>query len=171
MDAIMAFEKGFEFLSNFFPHRVKYDDIWFNTNEHAFVYAKMRSLGVLKVKRSEKIFKIQHTPRHVEIMPWSMFNDMSPGAAKKIGRKVEPLTPDHLKQWDKKTKFDVMETLTKLKYKDATLRTLLCGTGDRPLIEGNWWKDYIWGAVIHGDRFKGQNNLGEILMKRRRKLQ
>lgn len=84
-----------------------------------------------------------------------------PGQAKKAGRRVD-MRPD----WDN-IKVSVMENLVRqkfTKYPDLALK--LCQTGDIYLEETNTWYDTFWG-VCNG---KGQNVLGNLLMKIRNEI-
>lgn len=87
----------------------------------------------------------------------------------------------HMNSWDAKrcgktvalqenwetVKIPVMEELCRRKFeKYQGLRSLLLGTKDAILIEGNTWGDTFWG-VCNG---VGENRLGEILMKLREDL-
>lgn len=91
----------------------------------------------------------------------SKFDLVSPGLAKKLGRKVTLR-----KDWEV-IKEKVMYDLVKRKFQDHNcLRKLLLETENAVLVEGNTWNDIFWG-VCHG---KGQNMLGKILMKVREEL-
>jgi len=79
----------------------------------------------------------------------------SPGKAKKIGRTIA-LRPG----WDS-LRLKIMEDLVRQKFSRPELAEKLLATGDQELIEGNWWNDFFWG-VCQG---RGENHLGEILMK------
>lgn len=168
-NAILSFSGEFEFLSNFHHSWLTYDDIRFKTAEHAFVYAKLRSFGALKVNRKEQKFRVVYDGENLTTITYDEFNSLHPGAAKRIGREVPPSTPDHLKQWDDGAKFDAMKAIVKAKFTDQALRNRLLATGDRMLVEGNTWGDRIWGAVSNGTHYIGDNRLGRILMKRRAK--
>lgn len=68
--------------------------------------------------------------------------------------------------WDS-VKYSVMEACVWAKFtQDHTLKQQLLDTGDRELIEDSP-VDWYWGC---GDDGKGQNMLGQILMKTREKL-
>lgn len=89
------------------------------------------------------------------------FSDILPGKAKRLGRQVR-LRSD----WED-IKSDVMYTVVLAKFsQNETLKEQLLDTGNRLLVEGNWWKDTTWG-VSNG---RGENRLGEILMRVRREL-
>ena len=80
----------------------------------------------------------------------------TPGLAKRMGRRVK-LRPD----WED-IKIQVMEHLVFLKFGNHPhLQRLLVLTGDRELVEGNWWNDTFWGVC----KGQGRNELGIILMR------
>lgn len=129
---INAFEGEYEFLSNFSEHDVIFRGVAFKTNEHAFQYAKATDY--------KEAQNIRNAP--------------TPGKAKRLGR-----TCQLIDGWDS-MKDDVMLEIVRAKFdQHPQLATLLLATGDRPLIEGNWWGDKYWG-VCNGI---GKNKLGKIL--------
>lgn len=84
----------------------------------------------------------------------------TPNAAKRVGRSIK-LRSD----WED-VKISIMTDLVRLKFVNAKLRKKLLMTGNKKLIEGNTWKDDFWGVY----RGKGQNHLGQILMKVREEI-
>jgi ribA/ribD-fused uncharacterized protein len=82
------------------------------------------------------------------------------GEAKRLGRQVECRS-----DWEA-VKVGVMERLLRFKFSNPHFKALLLDTGERRLVEGNTWGDTVWG-VCGG---KGQNKLGELLMKVRREI-
>jgi ribA/ribD-fused uncharacterized protein len=89
------------------------------------------------------------------------FATIKPGKAKQLGRQVK-LRPD----WEV-VKTAIMEDVVRAKFtQNEELQEKLLATEDRLLIEGNWWKDKIWG-VSNG---RGENRLGIILMNVRKEL-
>ena len=80
----------------------------------------------------------------------------TPGKAKRLGRKVT-LRP----HWNE-IRAEVMEALVHQKFfEHPDLAAKLLATGDDELVEGNTWNDTFYGVC----RGKGQNRLGQILMK------
>ncbi len=68
--------------------------------------------------------------------------------------------------WDN-IKFKMMLDIVSIKFLvNKDLAKLLLSTGDKELIEGNYWRDTYWG-VYNGI---GKNLLGKILMKVRSDL-
>lgn len=55
----------------------------------------------------------------------------------------------------------VMEEVCRIKFQIPLFKERLLETGDKELIENNWWNDRFWGKH-DGD---GENTLGKILMK------
>lgn len=114
-----AFTGDREFLSNFYPCEIIYQDMKFPSVEHAYQSAKTNTI---KERR-----KIQAA--------------YSPAEAKKLGRKVQ-IRPD----WDE-DKLNVMTLLVAQKFFDnPNLTKLLLDTGDEILEEKNWWNDQFWGT-------------------------
>ena len=81
-------------------------------------------------------------------------------AAKKAGRQ-KGIRPD----WDT-VKVDIMRGLLREKFSQEPEKQVLLSTGERELVEGNWWGDTFWG-VCEG---KGENWLGRLLMEVRNDL-
>jgi hypothetical protein len=62
-----------------------------------------------------------------------------------------------------------MEDLVRQKFtRHPDLKEKLLATGNRPLYEGNTWRDHFWG--VSSKTLKGQNHLGKILMRVREDL-
>lgn len=134
---IDSFKNEYDFLSNFYPQKVTYNGLLFDTNEAAF--------------------QAQKEPARA-----AEFVGLAPGKSKRLGRQVK-LRSD----WDK-IKDDVMYALNFQKFSEnPALKAKLLATGDRELIEGNYWNDRYWGVC----KGTGQNKLGKILMKIRDELQ
>lgn len=142
---ITAFEDKYEFLSNFYPSKVKLGNEVYPTVEHAFQAAKTLD---------------ENWRRAIRNAPF-------PGKAKSLGQKC-PIRPD----WEK-IKFKIMHALLESKFKEPILRKQLLSTGDAFLIEGNGWGDEIWGACFYANSedFEGENWLGYLLMLVRSKIE
>ena len=135
-NAITEFKGSNFFLSKFFVAPVFYHGVRFENNEAAFQAAKC--------------------PERMQ-----EFCGLSPQKAKRLGRSVE-LRPD----WEE-VKYDVMYQVCKAKFlQNPDLLKQLLNTGDAELVEGNTWKDTVWG-VCDG---VGENNLGKTLMRIRDEL-
>ncbi len=135
---IDSFTGDYNFLSNFYPCKVKLDDVVYPSVEHAYQAAKTLDLDDRK-------------PFYKRPLPTA-------GESKKLGRKLK-IRPD----WES-IKLKVMEDLLIQKFADKDLEKRLLETEDATLIEGNWWGDNFWGV----DKKKGgQNHLGKLLMKTR----
>jgi len=116
---INSFSGKYEFLSNFYPVRIKYQGIIYPTSEHAFQASKSLDPEVRKRFSTYK----------------------TPGIAKRMGRKVD-LRPD----WES-VKVKVMMQIVYRKFRQhPVLAKRLLATGNQDLIEGNTWNDTYWGV-------------------------
>jgi ribA/ribD-fused uncharacterized protein len=144
---IDSFKDEYEIFSNFHLQPITLDGVEYPSNEHAFQAAKTFDQAV-----REKIRKATTCAK-----------------AKAMGknRKLFTIRPD----WEQ-VKNAVMEDLVYRKFRDnKVLRAELLATDDAELIEGNWWKDTIWGMVKDSSgKWVGENRLGKILMKVREQL-
>jgi hypothetical protein len=133
--AILTFKGEYSFLSNFYTTPVSYGGLTYPSSEAAYQAAKCAN-------PAEKI----------------AFTRMGPVEAKQAGRTVA-LRSD----WEE-VKVVIMAEVVHAKFEQsARLQEKLLATGDRPLIEGNWWGDTFWGVC----RGRGTNWLGVILMRER----
>lgn len=136
---IAQFSGKYRFLSNFWQVHIDYEGMIYPSVEHAFQAAKT-------VSQTDRI-RIRQAP--------------TSGEAKRLGRQVTLRN-----NWDT-IKFTVMHRLVKQKFSDSgELQDMLLATGDRKLVEGNWWGDTIWGVC----KGVGENHLGYILMAVREEL-
>lgn len=135
-EPIIHFDGVYGFLSNFYHSLITLDEYDFLNGEAAFQAFK-------DLDRIEE------------------FKTIKPSRAKSLGRQVK-LRPD----WEQ-VKTSVMERVVFAKFsQNLDLQKKLLATGDRLLVEGNWWKDTTWG--VSGGR--GENRLGIILMNVRKQL-
>lgn len=142
---IDRFEHEYAFLSNFFYVPVIYEDIEYLTSEHAYQAAKCAK----DIER--KAIEIVHEP----------------GKAKFIGNHCEIR-----KDWEE-VKEDIMLEILKDKFSPGSdMAKRLLETGNREIIEGNWWHDNFWGdCYCHKcQNVPGQNRLGELLQQIRNDL-
>lgn len=121
------------FLSNFYPSVVSLDGHSYPTVEHAFQAAKFAPQDVRRTT--------------IRVLA-------TPGQAKRLCRRLGKPPDD----WEK-VKVRVMLDLLRKKFSEPHLASLLIGTGDALLVEGNTWGDTFWGAVDG----KGKNMLGILL--------
>jgi len=133
---VNSFTGKYRFLSNFFLSPISIFGIDFPSVENAYQAAKCDN--------PEDRWK---------------FRDITPGAAKKLGRTVK-LRAD----WES-IKLNAMLDLLRLKFK-GNLGFRLINTKDWELIEGNPWGDTFWGVC----RGVGENHLGKLLMQVRQEL-
>ena len=142
-DPITSFSGEYAFLSNFFPHSMEVDGDLCQTNEHAFQALKTDDTAERKKVHEAK----------------------TPASAKSLGKRVT-LRAD----WDT-LRFEVMERIVRIKFADPHMAARLLATGKRELIEGNTWRDVVWGCIITKDGlWRGRNELGKILMQVRKEL-
>lgn len=143
----------FFFLSNFYDEdETLAARLWdYPTTEHYYQAMKTQDLG-LRARFKDPTLK--------------------PGRAKSFGRDLD-LRP----HWDEGLKDEVMAMGLEHKFAAGTsLANRLVLTGDRYLIEGNYWHDLYWGICTGNCRQGshaplGENKLGLALMKRRTELQ
>lgn len=113
--------------------------------------------GGYTFQNSEAAFQSMKCPERMK-----EFTNLSPSSAKALGRRV-PLRSD----WEEVKDF-IMEAVCYAKFtQNEDLKEKLIATGDAKLVEGNTWNDIYWGMC----KGKGQNKLGEILMKLREEFQ
>ncbi len=130
----------FEF-SNFSPHGVELEDLWWPTVEHFFQAQKFEDAAYReRIRRA-------HSPKD----------------AKQLGRtRALPILSD----WDTKRDDVMLEAIRRKFGTHKTVRELLLSTGDEELVE-NAPGDFYWGCGRTGT---GQNKLGKILMQVRGEL-
>jgi len=136
METINEFKGNWAFLSNFYYAHFYVDEIGYATMEHWYQSHKTECM----LERA------------------AIVAALSPYKAKQFGRKAT-LIPNF-----DSVKDEIM--LSGLLYKFKTLSELskrLIDTGDTKLIEGNYWNDTYWGVCLKTG--KGENKLGELLMK------
>lgn len=139
---INKFEGEYFFLSNFYPSPIVIKD-----GEDKFI-----------AKTVEHYFQYMKTPSMEEGIGILAAN--TPGKAKRLGREC------HLRKDWEQIKDKVMLTALRKKFTIPELKKKLIATGDKELIEGNWWRDTYWG-VCEG---VGQNKLGKLLMQVREEI-
>ena len=116
---IDSFKKEpYRFLSNFYYCKVLYDELLYDSVEHAYQAAKTQ---------------------HQEEREW-IKSAKTPGEAKRRGQKITIK-----KDWEY-VKLGVMSLLVKRKFKTPKLEEKLLATGNAELIEGNYWHDTFWGV-------------------------
>lgn len=119
---IKSFKGDYRFLSNFWPVKVEFEGVVYQSTEAAYQAAKTLDLAIRQ-----------------QIADFS-----SPNLAKRAGRWLVVR-----RDWDD-IRLEVMLELQRKKYKDPVLRQKLLDTGDSLLVEGNTWGDTFWG-VCNGE--------------------
>jgi ribA/ribD-fused uncharacterized protein len=135
-DAIHGFFKEHRWLSNFHTCQIEYEGLTYTSTEAAYQASKSLDEAIRKT-----------------------FTHFTPSEAKKAG-KVIVLRPN----WEK-IKDKIMYDINMVKYASHPhLAAALKETGNKLLIEDNWWNDRHFGVYLG----VGQNVLGKILMEIRR---
>lgn len=128
----------YRFLSNFYDSPVHYNGFHYRNSESAYQANKFIDL--------EQEF-VSKNPMNAKRKAW---------------KKRDQIRPD----WDD-IKYDVMNDILWAKFTQSDdLKEKLIATGDREIIEGNYWGDTYWG-MCEG---VGENNLGKLLMQLRSEL-
>jgi len=148
-DAILKFEPGTDthIYSNFPLYPVRLDGVEYPSVEHGYQAGKIVDLDARFLRVSnEGVLK------------------MTPAQVKNWGRTF-PLPTD----WNSR-KVDVMWGLLKQKWispiTETSLSRKLLLTGDRLLVEGNYWHDVFWGkCYCSRHQWDGENYLGRMLMR------
>jgi ribA/ribD-fused uncharacterized protein len=110
MDDITSFRDDYDFLSNFYPVEIRFENAVYPTVEHAFQAAKTDD-----PKERARVRACA-----------------TPASAKSTGRRVTLR-----KDWET-VKIGIMESLVRTKFTDhPDLREKLLATGERRLVEGN----------------------------------
>lgn len=145
---ISHFTGEYKFLSNFYPCIIAATA----PDGRRFVLP-----SVEHAYQASKAVRVEDFLKFVDI-------ELTAGQSKRIGRNIEIRS-----DWNK-IRVSVMRDFVYQKFSKQLhpeLVQLLLDTGDRELIEGNWWGDDFWGVYTEN----GKNYLGKILMMRRKQLQ
>ena len=141
MTVIDNFSEEYRWLSNFWMCPVEFENIIYQSNEHAYQASKTIII-------SERYDLKENCP--------------TAGKAKRYGKKVTKRS-DWLD-----VKIDNMYVINLEKFTcNFHLRNKLLSTGNAEIVEGNNWGDVFWG-ICDG---VGENNLGKVIMKIRSELQ
>ena len=138
-DRIMQFRDEYSFLSNMYHTEVRVLNIPYNNAEAAFQASKITDLSARR-----------------------QFSSLTGKQAKALGKTVE-LRAD----WNI-CRLEVMELVLRSKFRNPDLAMKLVATGDKELVEGNYWGDKYWGYCLKTN--EGSNVLGRMLMLIRSEL-
>lgn len=142
--AVHGFFKDYRWLSNYHLCDIEWYDTKFSSTEAAYQASKIDMID------------------EANITKFSEFSTMTPSEAKKAGQLI-PIRKD----WDQ-VKDEIMFKINMIKYLSCPdLKEKLLATGDKELVEDNWWGDSYWGRNFG----EGRNMLGITLMKIRARLQ
>lgn len=117
MKNITSFHGENRWLSNFWPVKVSFDGITYNSVEHAYQAAKTDNPTLRAI-----------------------YMNCTAAAAKRTGR-----TFLIREDWEQ-MKLGVMENLLRQKFTHSPLREKLLATGNCKIVEGNTWGDVFWGV-------------------------
>jgi len=139
VEAVWDFHKEpYTCFSNFSEHPVYYNNFLYKTAEHAYQAAKA-------------VNKADHD---------RIAAATTAGMCKKLGRMVK-IRDDF---WGKEVGIMGVIVYSKFSQHEDIAQTLV-NTGNRLIIEGNWWGDRKWGMVKNSQGlWEGENVLGKILM-------
>ena len=142
-------------LSNFHIHNFKYENIWFPSSEHAFMWKKA---DYFQDNEAKDLILSTKLPRK----------------AKDYGLKVKNFNE---KEWTEVSYQFMVEILMEKFSQSKSLTDSLLSTKDLVIVEGSPF-DKKWGVGIHWEedacydqtKWKGQNLLGKALMEVRETL-
>jgi len=138
-----GFFKEYRFLSNFHLVEIEDEGLIYPSTEN--YYQAMKS-DVMTIR--------------------NIFTKITPQESKVLGRII-----DLRKHWET-MKHTFMEKANNIKFSNPELKQKLLDTGDKLLVEYNYWHDNYWGYCLcnecEGKEHK--NELGKILMEIRSKI-
>jgi ribA/ribD-fused uncharacterized protein len=146
---VFFYEQDHYYLSNFSAFRLQWDDVRFDTSEHAYHWEKFRD--------------DTNAPAHCSKVQRMIYDANSAHEAFKIAERHKA---DRRADWDD-VKVDIMRQILRAKVdQHEYVRRKLLATADRELIEDSWRDDY-WGWGPNRD---GQNMLGKLWMEIRAEI-
>jgi len=150
---ITKFDGRYGFLSNFYPCKIEYQGITYNSVETYYV--------AMKCNNDQMIDGKYYTCADFR----ELVANMAPGKAKQLGKVIKIRS-----EWDSK-KLGFMEWAVKEKFKDEALKEMLLMTESKEIIEGNYWHDNFYGqCTCEKCVGRGKNKLGKLLMDIRSEL-
>lgn len=138
---IREFQGEYRWLSNFAPVKIVLEGIEYSSVEHAYMSAKS------------------------DDKTWKLFCANSRNSPGEVKRRSKTITL--VDYWESK-KVGVMYQCLLQKYHTFPYIELLMATGNEHIQEGNRWGDTFWGVCLKTN--KGQNTLGNLIMKIRDEL-
>lgn len=147
---IDSFCGEYEMCSNFYPSIIIFQNIEMPTVEHAFVAAKS----------IDREFWLKISKMHAKYA----------GKVKREGRKLEKKGLIREDWYDMNVFF--MAEFIDQKFSQKPFREFLLATYPRYIVEGNNWHDNFWGNCTcpKCKNIVGENNLGILIMNKRKKL-
>ena len=137
---ITHFTGDYKWLSNFYPSKVRWQDHYYPSVEHAFQAAKWD--GVPEEQENIRLY-------------------CTAAQAKLAGRRA-PIS----QRWNARRDGVMMILVTRKFATHPALAAKLLATGDQEIQEGNYWNDTYWGVC----KGVGLNRLGKLLMTIRTEL-
>lgn len=155
---ITSFKDEWAGFSNFAPVGFTHNGVFYASVENFYMYYKFSVGDVLKMPdpTAEKGFVLVDAREFVATC-------RNP---KKWGRKARL-------PWNwEEIKIEAMKIGLDYKFNTPIYRDLLLSSGDRQLVEGNYWHDNFWGDCTCEKcaKIKGKNLLGNMLMLIRERL-
>jgi len=153
MNIISKFKKEYSWLSNFHPITIPWAGRNYPSVENYYQAMKL-SCSMESTKDLGMI--------------WHELTYCKPGQAKRLSRTINI----DLSMWNAQREETMLNGL-KVKFATATqLQHQLIATGDKELVEGNYWHDNFWGdCKCNKCVTPGLNVLGQLLMRIRTKAQ
>lgn len=140
---IKEFQGQYRWLSNFAPVQIRLGDYLYPSVEHAYMSAKS------------------------DAVDWKEFCATPANTAGTVKRRSrEVLLVD---DWEGK-KVEVMAECLGQKFRQQPYKDKLLATKDMLIQEGNTWGDRFWGVDLRANPPKGQNMLGQLIMRVRAEL-
>lgn len=137
---IKEFRGEYAWLSNFYAVKIILLDVEYASVEHAYMSAKS------------------------DDPEWKFYcqNTIEAGKVKTASRQIK------IKDNWEDIKINVMFECLIKKFEQEPFRTKLIETGDKFIMEGNWWGDEFWGVNLKNN--KGKNYLGKLITTIRNNL-
>lgn len=137
-EMITSFTGEYRFLSNFWRSQITIGAFTYQTLEAAYQASKTEDFDS-------------------QLLIAKCYN---PAIAKQLGEEVE------LRGGWEEMKLAVMKELLLIKFNEPILKKALLATGEKHLVEGNYWRDTYWGVCND----VGENHLGRLLMEVREEI-
>jgi len=171
LDVIDHFRKGTAFLSNFYRRKILYKGHWYPSSEHIYHAEKSFDEEYKNQLMVQKEIDMRNNKEYLYFKP-----ELTPVESKNFGNRSRLIKAGLLRSDWFDVSFELMEDINIYKFvQNPDLRKKLMDTGNKILIEGNYWNDKFWGMVKYNrndpnSEWVGENHLGKILMNVRTRL-